>query len=129
MPAVTDAEGWAALQTSPGITDADLLARIQQHVRAYTKSRLLIRAENLIEIRYEDLVQDQAGTMSRIYSRLGLGMPAEFSSPDSEKPYLPNRHAALEPSLAEQLREIYQPFYDAGLLNENADRSGRSGLR
>lgn len=129
MHAVTDAEGWAALQTSPRITDVELLARIRQHVRAYTKGRRLIRAENLIEIRYENLVRDQAGTMSRIYSRLGLGMPAEFSSPESEKPYLPNRHAAPKPSLAEQLREIYQPFYDAGLLNENADRSGRSGLQ
>lgn len=126
---ITRREGWATLQESPKITDAELLVRIEQHVHAYCRARYLIPAQNLVEIRYEDLVKDQVGTMARIYSSLGLELPAELTLPESKEPYIPNRHAALNPALEEQLRKIYQPFYDAGLLNRNADRSGRQDLR
>jgi omega-hydroxy-beta-dihydromenaquinone-9 sulfotransferase len=119
---VTRREGWATLQESPEITDAELLARIEQHVDAYCRARHSIPVQNLVEIRYENLVEEQADTMTRIYSCLGLGWPVEFACSESAKSYVSNRHAAPDPSLAEKLREIYRPFYDSGLLSEQPTR-------
>lgn len=119
---VTRRDGWATLQESPKITDAELLARIEQQVDAYCRARHLMPVQNLVEIRYEDLVEDQAGTMARIYSCLGLERPEQFTCLESAKPYVSNRHAAPDPSIAAKLREIYRPFYDSGLLSEQPTR-------
>lgn len=115
---VSRRNGWATLQESPKITDAELLARIKQHVDAYCRARHLIPVQNLVEIRYENLVEEQAGTMVRIYFCLGFDWPAEFACLEIAKPYVSNRHAAPDPSLVAKLREIYRPFYDSGLLSE-----------
>ncbi|HWB01225.1 MAG TPA: sulfotransferase, partial [Pirellulales bacterium] len=41
--------------------------------RKYEADRPRVPAENLCEVRYEDLVQDPIGQMDRIYSELKLG--------------------------------------------------------
>jgi hypothetical protein len=118
--AVTIPESWAVLQERPQVTDEDLLIRIGHHIRAYCRARAEIRPENLVEVRYEELVVDEEGTLDRIYSCLGLIMP-EHLVRDRKGIYIPNRHAALEPALADRLRSIYEPFEKLGLLNPERD--------
>lgn len=121
MHSVTSDENWATLQTSPEISDADLLARVDHHVRAYCQARAAIPAGKLFEIRYEDLVADEARTMSRVYAALDLPTPEHSGCSESKRPYVPNRHDPLDPALAVRLRKIYRPFYEAGLLSEALD--------
>lgn len=109
---------WATLQERAEITDAELLVCIKRYVDASCRARTLIPAQNLIEIRYEELVADQVGALVRIYSGLGLDLPEKFRNPGVGKSYIANRHSELEPHIAKQLRKIYQPFYDSGILGE-----------
>ena len=84
-------------------------------------ARAAIRPENLVEVRYEDLVADEEGTLGRIYSCLGLTMPGQLVRGDRKEIYIPNRHAALEPALTAKLRAIYEPYEKLGLLNPERD--------
>jgi hypothetical protein len=120
--AVTIPESWAVLQDRPQVTDEDLLLRIGHHIRAYCRARAEIRPENLVEVRYEELVADEEGTLDRIYSSLGLTVPEQLLRGDRKEIYTPNRHAALEPALAAKLRAIYKPFEKLGLLCPERDR-------
>ena len=119
--AVTIPESWAVLQDRPQVTDEDLLIRIGHHIRAYCRARAEIRPENLVEVRYEELVADEEGTLDRIYACLGLTMPEQLVRRESKEEYIPNRHEALEPALADRLRSIYEPFEKSGLLNPERD--------
>jgi hypothetical protein len=121
MHAVTSREKWAVLQDGPVITEEDLLSRIGHHVRAYCRARAAIRPENLVEVRYEELVADEEETLDRIYSCLGLTMPKQQVRRQNQEQYIPNRHAALEPALEAKLRTIYKPFEKLGLLNPERD--------
>lgn len=121
LHAVTSRDKWAVLQNGPSITEEDILSRLKHHVRSYCSARAAIRPENLVEVRYEDLVADEAGTLGRIYSCLGLTMPEQFVRGDRKGIYIPNRHAALVPALAAKLRATYEPFEKLGLLNPERD--------
>jgi hypothetical protein len=48
-------------------------------------------------------------------------MPEHLVRGDRKGIYIPNRHAALEPALADRLRSIYEPFEKSGLLNPERD--------
>lgn len=109
---------WATLQERAEITDAELMVCIKRYVDASCRARTLIPAQNLVEICYEELVADQVGALVRIYSGLGLELPEQLRTPEVGKSYIPNRHSELEPRIAKQLRKIYQPFYDSGILGE-----------
>lgn len=118
---ITRREGWATLQECPKIIDAELLARIEQHVHSYCRARCLIPPQNLVEIRYESLVANPLDIISQIYSGLGLELPMEFACFENKDRYIPNQHAPLEKNISERLQEIYRPFYEAGILSEEED--------
>ena len=118
---ITRREGWATLQECPKIIDAELLARIEQHVHSYCRARCLIPPQNLVEIRYESLVANPLDIISQIYSGLGLELPMEFACFENKDRYILNQHALLEKNISERLQEIYRPFYEAGILSEEED--------
>lgn len=121
LHAVTSRDKWAVLQSGPAITEEDILGRIKHHVRSYCSARAAIRPENLVEVRYEDLVADEEGTLGRIYSCLGLTMPGQLVRGERKEIYIPNRHAAPGHALTAKLRAIYEPFEKLGLLNPERD--------
>jgi hypothetical protein len=98
-----------------------MLSRIGNHIRAYGRARTSILPENLVEIRYEELVADEEATLDRVYSSLGLAMPKELVRRESKEDYIPNRHEALEPALVAKLRAIYKPFEKSGLISPDQD--------
>jgi hypothetical protein len=80
---------------------------IQMHERLEA-TRELVSMGNLIEVRYEDLTADIAGTMETIYERLELGDFAEARSMIED--YV-NAHADYRPSRYEPSDELQSEIY------------------
>jgi hypothetical protein len=110
------ASEWSALQRPVEISDELRLELISSKLNRYLETRNLIPPGNLVEVRYRDLVSDQAGTLEKIYTGLRLDMPAHFRVA-SRSNYQRNRHQDLPPELKNRIREIYKPFVAAGLFN------------
>jgi hypothetical protein len=110
------ASEWSALQRPAEISDELRLELISSKLSRYLETRNLIPPGNLVEIRYRDLVSDQAGTLEKIYTGLHLDMPAHFRVA-SRSNYQSNRHPDLPPELKNRIREIYKPFVTAGLFD------------
>jgi hypothetical protein len=110
MHLVTAGEDWAVLQNTPNLSNEELLTRIEHHVGAYMKARPLIPSQNLVEIRYEDLVANSLGCLSQIYSGLGLKLPKEFASFETKECYTTNRHNSLEKIFRNDLKQYIGRF-------------------
>jgi hypothetical protein len=83
-----------------------LFARLHDRVEAAAAA---IPGHRFVTVRYEDLVADPVGQVSRIYSELGLSgfdrvRPAIDSSMRARSEYRPNRHT-LAPELIADIRE------------------------
>jgi omega-hydroxy-beta-dihydromenaquinone-9 sulfotransferase len=81
---------WRALYSTQGLhnpphlgawLDDYVLDTFERYTCAYAEDRHLIPEEKLVEIRYEDLIEDPIGSMRRIYERLGLEKFEEAEGP------------------------------------------------
>jgi hypothetical protein len=78
--------------------------------------RQRVDSENVIDLKYEDLVQDPVGHVQALYERLGLG---DFSPVRDQleqyvagkKDYKTNRHE-LEPELKSAIRQRWAEYFD-----------------
>jgi len=71
----------------------------------YLETRSAIPAGRLIEIKYQDLVSDQKGTLAMIYEHLQLELPPVLRD-SRRRDYQPNRHPDLTPELKKRIRDI-----------------------
>jgi hypothetical protein len=107
---------YAALHP-PGIeTDESLLQGVKVQLDRYLATRSRVPAGRLVEITYEDIVADEAGTLAKIYAGLDLAMPATLTHPRDREAYRRNSHPPVATRVREQLAEIYRPVVQAGLL-------------
>jgi hypothetical protein len=107
---------WSTLQRPLEIPDQMRIARLSSRLRRYLETRNLIPKTNLVEVKYQELVGDQVGTLERVYAGLGMEMPASFRAA-TVAAYQRNRHPELAPELKDRIREAYRPFVAAGLFD------------
>ena len=107
-----------ALRLAPQDELEDYIFRGYDHMYGgYFKHRNQLPADRLIEIRYEDLVQDQLGTLERVYTQL------EFDGFDKVRPSLEQRLAGqpqyrtnthtLDGPLLERINTRWKQYFEA----------------
>ncbi|MEB3326288.1 MAG: sulfotransferase [Synechococcus sp.] len=109
---------WAALQRTAAPPDAELVARRQgAALQQYFAFRHLIPAANLMEIKYEDLVEDREVTLLSICEKLSL-LPPENLPLVARRAAAGARPARELPAGVINFLRYYRPLYDAGLYSE-----------
>lgn len=116
----TAAVTWSALQSPPPYNEDVLLDRIGLFARRYCETRGLIPEGQLVEIRYEALVADEAGTLERIYTQLDL-KPRATTDPKPQKRYQANKHPDLPVDLKARVIRVCAPFYELGLCRDPSE--------
>ena len=127
---------WPTLDMAQGLQipkneylDEYILEAFERMYRGFESQRSGLAANQLIDVRYEDLVADPMGQIERIYHQLEIGgldtvhdRLAEFIG--QRKDYQPNRHEELEPEIRTAIRQRWAGYIDkygyADAL-ENAD--------
>lgn len=107
---------WNALQWPPARRLDDMIDSLGGMLDAYFDARPLIPPANLIEVRFEDLVADEAGMLAAIYSGLGIGpSPSCQRAPGAAAvPYRRNTHPPLHEAVRDRLRSTCRRLYEAG---------------
>jgi hypothetical protein len=85
----------------------------------YERTRSLIPAGNLVEIRLQDLQADPLGTLRRLYELLGLPFTPAFEQrvltyQHANRDYQPNAHDSLTPRQKERMAQSLQPLVHRG---------------
>jgi hypothetical protein len=85
----------------------------------YTRTRDLIPAGNLAEVRLQDLQADPLGTLWRVYSQLGLAFTPVLAERviaylHANRDYQPNKHAPPPPQRQERIAAALQPLVERG---------------
>lgn len=102
-------DGIQGLQIPTGEGRSEYVLQCFERMYAgYERQRQSLDERHLIEIRYEDLVEDPLGTMRTVYERLELpdfavAEPAIRASVESRREYRPNRHPELPDDVREQI--------------------------
>lgn len=125
---------WRALYSTQGLhnppnlepwLDDYVLDIYERFTKAYERDRHLIPEQNLVEIRYEDLIKDPIQSMRDIYQRLGLDEFDEAEGP--MRAILTDRsdHKVssyrLPKPLAKRIAERLKPFIDRHGYREAVD--------
>jgi len=105
---------WGSLQWPPEETVDEWMEWSDYLLRLYFKEQALIPRANLIEIRYEDLIERQTEVLQSICRHLHIPEPAQYPAAE---PYTPNTYPQFDPALREQLRTAYRELYDRGLYD------------
>jgi omega-hydroxy-beta-dihydromenaquinone-9 sulfotransferase len=136
---------WRALYSTQGLhnppyvdgwLDDYVLDLMQRLTERYDADRHLLPQANLVEIRYEDLVQDPIGRLREIYEKLNLG---DFAAVEpGMRVYLDNRSEhktsqyELPPKLKARILERMKPMMDrfgynrANSVADEADRGAEA---
>jgi hypothetical protein len=93
-----------------------VLDALQRMYDAYFEDRELLSAEELVELRYEELVEDPAAQVRLIYERLGLGDYARIEPElnahlTAVKNYRTNRHS-LDEEMAQEIRQKWGRYFE-----------------
>jgi hypothetical protein len=121
---------WCTLQWPPAYPPDEILDLLETAVPKYFADRRLIPTGQLVEVRHEDLVADEPGTLSMIYKSLGLPMPEAFlNAPRSDAHRRRgSRHPALMPEVQQRLRQICAAFYAGGWYDEGVAKCGDAAI-
>ena len=116
---------WHSLNVEEGLQavrdDSWLAESVIQSLRrmydAYLEDRTLLGDNQLVELRYEDLVDDPKTQLRLIYDQLQLGdfsriEPALDQHLAAIRNYRTNRHAEVDPALQQTLRERWAPYFE-----------------
>ena len=90
----------------------DALSRMYEGLES---QRSAVPGENVVDIRYEDLVVDPITVLEEVYKRLNLGDFAEVKEKltayvESLKDYQTNRHSKLELQLEAEICRRWAPY-------------------
>jgi omega-hydroxy-beta-dihydromenaquinone-9 sulfotransferase len=115
---------WQALNTEEGLQsvrdDAWLADSVIDSLRrmydAYFEDRKLLGSNQLVELRYEDLVADPRSEIRTIYQRLELGDFARIEPALNEhlsevRDYRTNRHRAIDPAVQQRLQTAWRQYF------------------
>jgi hypothetical protein len=115
---------WQALNTEEGLQcvrdDAWLADSVVDSLRrmydAYFEDRELLGPNQLVELRYEDLVAEPRSEIRAIYERLELGdfariEPALAEHLSDVRDYRTNRHRAVDPEVRDRLRMAWSRYF------------------
>jgi len=107
---------YLALQWPPNVSYENIFGRQRSLLRHYFRSRDLIPAENLVEITFEELVKDRAGTVARICRMLSLKAPPGLNNfaAAARNARAPN---PLPAPLVPLLQESYRALYNIGMYS------------
>ncbi len=94
----------------------------------YRRTRALIPAGDLAEIRLQDLQADPLGTMRRVYDQLGLSFTPAFEQQmiaylHANRDYQPNVHAPPSPKQKERMASALQSLVEQGRHDGRAPES------
>jgi hypothetical protein len=109
---------WCALQWPRTRAPRAVAANMAKAVATYEAARAMIPSAQQVEVRYEDLVADEAGTLRRIYAALGVAAPTWLDAAAAEaarRGYRRNQPPPLDAEMAAMLREACAPLYARGL--------------
>ncbi len=84
--------------------------------QGFESQRSLVDPQNIVDVRYEELVKDPAGTLAGIYEKLGLGdfevaRPKVEALVASRKSYKTNKHE-LDAPLKARIRERWSGYIE-----------------
>ena len=109
---------WSALQWPPPRGVDDLIGEMGVSMDRYFEARDLIPPANLVEVRHEDLVADESGTLGAIYTWLGIAPPSSAlraaARGESSRPYSRNVHPPLDDAVRAKLETACRRLFDAG---------------
>ncbi len=93
-----------------------VFAAMERMYRGFEDQRTRIDPASIVDVRYEDLVQDQVGEVRRIYDALGLGgfsalEPKIAARVTQEKNYKTNVHK-LDESLRQRIRQRWAAYFE-----------------
>ena len=108
---------WNALQWPSSWPIEEVIDSVGSSIDAYFDAKPLIPPGNLVEVRHEDLVADEAGTLGTIYAGLGLapppaGQPASRGA--SARPYRRTAHPQLDAAVRDRLQLRCRRLHAAG---------------
>ena len=117
----TAAMVWMALQWPPPRRIDKMVDSLGRSLDAYFDTRSLIPPANLVEVRHEDLVGDEAGTLAKIYAGLGLTPTTPPAVRDAgSRPYARNVHPQLDDAVRVRLRSACRRLYEAGWYGDRS---------
>jgi hypothetical protein len=109
---------WAQGLQHPHYRDLDeyVFSAFERMYLGFNRQRGLIPANQLCELKYEDLVRDPLGQLRRIYEQLELGdfdavSPKMEAHVGSQRDYKTNRHE-LEPELRSEIRRRWSDYFE-----------------
>lgn len=115
---------WRSLSAEEGLqvvrdhswVGRSVLDALKRMYDAYFEDRELLSADELVELRYEELVEDPAAQVRLIYERLGLGDYARIEPElnahlTAVKNYRTNRHS-LDDEMAQEIRLEWQRYFE-----------------
>lgn len=108
---------WATLQWPGPVPLARTLTPARKNLERYFAERSMIPEGRLVEIRHEDLVRDEAGTIRDVYAGLGLTPPGWLGMPVSpaQRPYRKNVHPPLPAEVEAEIPEAFRLLYERGI--------------
>jgi hypothetical protein len=94
-----------------------VLDSLRRMYDAYLEDRLLLRADQLVELRYEDLIDDPKAQLRLIYERLQLGDfgrvgPALDEHLAEVQNYRTNRHRDMDDVTRQMIRDQWSRYFE-----------------
>jgi hypothetical protein len=115
---------WPSLDSAQGLQypknehlDEYIFECFERMYRGFESQRECLDADQICDVRYEDLVQRPIDELQRIYGHLKIEGFADFR-PELEafvgkqRDYKPNQHPDLEPEIRRQLRQRWAGYYE-----------------
>jgi len=119
--AQTSNRSWCTLQWPQAAEPGDFVEDCAIRHRACRDGVRAIPPDRLVEIRYEDLIDDRAGTLARVYD--GLGLPAPDVPAEAWPSVRPRSRRRLDPALERRVIEAFAPEFESGRYDAG-DRDG-----
>jgi len=114
-PSLDDAQG---LQV-PKNRDLDeyIFSAFERMYHGFEKQRTSLAPNQIIDVRYEDVVRDPVGQLETIYKHLDLGDFEVFRGvlqayAAEQKDYQANRHEQLEPEIRAEIRRRWAGYFE-----------------
>lgn len=115
---------WPALDMAQGLQiprnenlDAYIFEAFERMYGAFETQRVHLASNQIIDVRYEDLVADPLGQIEQIYAQLELGGHDEIHERltaflGQREAYQPNRHGELEPEIRAAIRTRWAGYIE-----------------
>ncbi len=113
---LSQVQGLQVPQNNDARIETEVLQTLRKMYKSFEQDRALVPAGRLLDVRYEELVQDPKGQMERIYDQLQLGQfariePALDRYVAQMRDYRTNQYT-LPPEVAERVQQEWKPYFE-----------------